>query len=607
MFRRLGLQKRIVVYIIVGLALLLGAFSFVGIRAIQKSTELVLQERLAIAQSVASGFARDFHHISTGMVQDAFRETGPDDDDAAYNAAVEDTYRRLSSPGSFAFFRVTRVTLFDAAGETVATSASDAGHLAPTPPAVDTTVASWVESNDPESFVSLIVPLKDGEGNTWSRVVVSTIGLNSDEDFVPFSVSLGSSTSESDDLSNQSRYHLEVLTSTGTTILAIGPDEPTSALSVHYPLIAPMLQSGTSDVLIHTAQIDGEASEHVVAVAPIPSSNVALLLEQDTDVALAVPNELRSQFILVGSLGLIVAILVGWVTTRQVVTPTKQLAAATVRMAGGDLSEPIQTRAQDEIAVLAENLEAMRQQLRDALNEVETTNQELEQRVRERTAQLEDVVQRILTAQEEERGRIALELHDETAQALTALTMSLDAMTRRSEHLTPQDVERLNDAREISSNLLDGIRQMIYALRPVALQDTGLTAALRWYAEDYVGRAGATPHVDLEGQEPSLPDHVELALYRIGQEALNNVARHAHAKNVWVTITSHDSQVELTVRDDGIGFDPEKTTPGNGRTGGVGLAGMRERANLIGASLHVDSVIRTGTTVRVEVARDQSG
>ncbi|MFQ5872946.1 MAG: sensor histidine kinase, partial [Dehalococcoidia bacterium] len=243
----------------------------------------------------------------------------------------------------------------------------------------------------------------------------------------------------------------------------------------------------------------------------------------------------------------------------------------------------------------------MRQQLQDALEQVARANRELESRVRERTRQLQELVRRVLTAQEEERRRVALELHDETAQTLTALTVTLDSVVHRSERLTSEDASRLREAREIAAQMLEGLRRLIYALRPVALKEMGLAAALRWYAEDYLEHSGVAVHVSTGGTEASLPEHLEITLYRIGQEALNNVARHARARNVWITLRQKGSLVSLTVRDDGVGFNLDDLSAAVPRDSGVGLAGMRERASLAGGRLTIDSVLGTGTTVRVEV------
>jgi signal transduction histidine kinase len=132
----------------------------------------------------------------------------------------------------------------------------------------------------------------------------------------------------------------------------------------------------------------------------------------------------------------------------------------------------------------------------------------------------------------------------------------------------------------------------------------GLAAALRRYAEELLDAAGADVRVGIDGPRSKVPEHVELALYRIGQEALNNVARHAGAQNVWIDIAYSDSSVSLTVRDDGAGFDPAEAARSGSAQGGLGLAGMQERVALVDGSVTIDSAPGRGTTVRAEVPVD---
>ncbi len=432
--------------------------------------------------------------------------------------------------------------------------------------------------------------------------MISTKAVESPGPFVPFGGRKGvlQDSQLNAPVPPRAEYHLEVLTPSGTTVVAIGADEELGQQSWHYPLIEDLMAAGETDVMLHEVPDDSDVWDHVMAVVPVPGWALYVILEQDKDVALALPMDFRRNLIFFGSLGFVVTLLVAWVTTRHVVKPTEELTAAAVRMAGGERSTPIQVGAQDEIGILADNLETMRQQLRDALDQVAIANQELESRVKERTRQLQDLVRRVLTAQEDERHRVALELHDETAQAISAVTIALDSVLRRRNSLAAEDTERLREARQIASDMLEGIRRLINALRPVALAEMGLDAALRWYAEDLLERSDVEVHVAAEATNMKVPDHVELALYRIGQEALNNVARHAASANVWIEIAYPEARVSLTVRDDGVGFDPENL-PGDGRrVGGVGLAGMRERAALVDGVLAVDSAPGTGTTVRVE-------
>ena len=568
MLARMGLQRRIMLYVAVGLAIMFGAFSYIGMQAVRQSTDLVFEERLAIAQGVAAAVGRDFDHVM-GDIEEDMAEVTPGADRTMLEAALRTAFFHVSKADTFAFFEVSGARIVDSEGRVLAGASEDSplADLAVTPPssALRQAIAAgrepvvfWPEDAEAGQFASVSVPLSGPSGDVWSWVVVDTEGFNSTEPFVPFGLlrlDEGQTPTRADDLPRYAQYHLEVLTPSGTTVLGIGPDEPPGGPSSHYSLVHSLMESGGSDVLLHRVADTGKSADHVMAVVPVPLSDLYLVLEQDQDIALALPTEFQRRLVLFSVLGFLATIVVAWVTTRHVVKPTEVLTAAAVRMAGGDLETPISVPVSDEIGILGDNLETMRRQLQEALADVETANLELESRVRERTLQLQELVQRTLNAQEEERRRVALELHDETAQTIAALTITLDSVVRRNDRLSPEDASRLREAWRMASDLLEEIRRLISALRPFALESMGLAAALRSYAEDHLERTGTAVHAGGQGGEARVPEHVELALYRIGQESINNVARHAGADNVWITTDRRDSVMTLTVRDDGAGFD----------------------------------------------------
>lgn len=239
---------------------------------------------------------------------------------------------------------------------------------------------------------------------------------------------------------------------------------------------------------------------------------------------------------------------------------------------------------------------------RRARNELERWSQHLESEVRKRTVQIEEqsheMTGRILQAQEEERKRIARELHDETAQSLSTLLINIDLLELQ---LTPEDgrlragMERL---RILAQRTLDETRALSHALRPTILDDVGLVAAVRWFVEELSRSFGAAMHVRVSGDEMRLDPEVELALFRIAQESLNNARKYSKANAVELILAFSDTSVTLTVEDDGAGFDASSLT-GPTRQGGLGLYGMQERADLIDASLTIDSEPGRGTTVSV--------
>ncbi len=205
-----------------------------------------------------------------------------------------------------------------------------------------------------------------------------------------------------------------------------------------------------------------------------------------------------------------------------------------------------------------------------------------------------DALRRVVDAQELERARLARELHDETGQALTSILLGL-------KHL--DDVIETDDAREATAALrelvvttLQDVRRLAVELRPSALDDFGLVPAIERLAGTLAEQSELV--VDLEARlgEQRLPAEAETALYRIVQEALTNVVKHASARRVSITLVRKEGFAVVVVEDDGLGFDPRTT-----RTGSLGFVGMRERVELVGGRLTVESAPGAGTTIAAEV------
>jgi signal transduction histidine kinase len=301
------------------------------------------------------------------------------------------------------------------------------------------------------------------------------------------------------------------------------------------------------------------------------------------------------------TIGFIITLLVAWVTTKRVVKPTEQLTAAAQRMADGDLDHPIDIRAQDEIGTLAQSLETMRQELVAASREIERTNQELESQVRERTTRLGEVLGKVISAQEEERARLARELHDETAQTLGALSISLDRIRDALSLDSLQAMEHVTEAKSISNYLLEETRRLILDLRPMALDDLGLAPAIRWYAETHLEDRGVATTVEISQPSGRLTKYLEMSLFRIIQEAINNVAKHAGARHVAIRLTFQNSVAHVVVADDGRGFDVERVLSPGTPVESVGLLGMQERVRLLNGLLRIRSQLGEGTELSIEI------
>ncbi len=210
------------------------------------------------------------------------------------------------------------------------------------------------------------------------------------------------------------------------------------------------------------------------------------------------------------------------------------------------------------------------------------------------------LLEKVIGAQEEERKRIARELHDDTGQAITSLMVGLRAA---SDAVEPATRARLEPLRDIAAQSLDSVKRLARELRPPLLDDLGLPAALERYVASYRTNYGVS--VDLQmtgfGHNGHLPSQVELALYRIIQEALTNVAKHAHARNASIVVERKPRAVVAVIEDDGRGFDVRAVMESAQEESKLGLYGMRERAELVGGRLQIESTPGTGSSVFVEI------
>jgi signal transduction histidine kinase len=231
--------------------------------------------------------------------------------------------------------------------------------------------------------------------------------------------------------------------------------------------------------------------------------------------------------------------------------------------------------------------EAARQRSENLLDQLQEVNQQLQNYA--------DQAEKLAVANE--RNRLARDLHDSVAQTLYGLTLQAEAASRKLSAGQVARVEQdLREIRDSAQQTLQETRLLIFELRPPILQEEGLAAALRLRLAAVEDRSGLKVQDEIE-EIGHLPERIETALYRIAQEALNNSMKHAQASRVVVSLLREQDIVRLVIADDGLGFDPET----NIRQGGLGLKGMRERAEQAGGSLLIQSQLGQGTSIRVEI------
>lgn len=296
----------------------------------------------------------------------------------------------------------------------------------------------------------------------------------------------------------------------------------------------------------------------------------------------ALTGQLLLTTMLVSVIGITAAAFLTWVLTR----PILQLARAAQAVGRGDFSPHVSRWADDEVGDLAESFNVMTKALARA-EEERVEREQLQARY----------VSGVIAAQEEERKRIARELHDSTSQSLTSLMVGMKALGEVSD--APVVRQRAEDLRGIAARTLDEVHELSLQLRPSVLDDLGLPAALERYVADCRRRYGLQIDLAMRGlSEQRLPAEVETALYRIVQEALTNVARHAQAATASVLLEQHNGMVRAIVEDDGRGFDPATAGKAEQR---LGLYGIRERAVLLGGRLTIESEPGRGASLFVEI------
>ncbi len=211
----------------------------------------------------------------------------------------------------------------------------------------------------------------------------------------------------------------------------------------------------------------------------------------------------------------------------------------------------------------------------------------------------EELMRRLVTAQEDERHRIARELHDQMGQDLAVLLLGLKSLPTEEE-LAPAVVQRLQDFQKITRQLMQQTRRLALDLRPETLDKLGLPEALRCHCEEWTKHSGVPIDLHCNGLKQSrLPRTIEMTLYRIVQEALTNVLRHARAQHVSVLLERRKDEARAIIEDDGQGFEISPRLPAQKM--GLGLLGMQERATLVGGKFEVESRPKAGTTIFVRI------
>jgi PAS domain S-box-containing protein len=289
-----------------------------------------------------------------------------------------------------------------------------------------------------------------------------------------------------------------------------------------------------------------------------------------------------------------------WHGSGKPIEPTEWASVRALREGKTSLNELIDIETYDGQRKTIQNSAAP---IRDAdglivgsviVNEDVTERVRAESALRETTDRLQHFSRRLLTVQEEERRHLSRELHDEFGQMLAGITLHLQAAKGLAGDAARP---RLEECISLIQHAGGQLRSLVLELRPTMLDSAGLASTLRWLAKQHEERTGMATQV--MGELCDVPGDLAIACFRAVQEALTNVIRHARAQHVWIELSQTDVALELEVRDDGVGFDVEKTLDQAPRCGHLGLLGMKERVQILGGDIEVDSEPRRGTRIRI--------
>ena len=282
----------------------------------------------------------------------------------------------------------------------------------------------------------------------------------------------------------------------------------------------------------------------------------------------------------------VVGLLGGALATKSITTPIRELASVMHRVAQGGELRRVEISSSDELRSLGDAFNLMTAQLEHA--------------ERERSAGLRAYAISVQRAQEEERERISRELHDDICQRLSGMKFRVEVLAGNAEPANKRMVRGLRDINQELDRAITEVQRISSNLRPSVLDDFGLVTALRMLCKEFE-KLHAVRISFREANAPPGPvdTHIEIALYRIAQEALSNTAKHSNAGNATVHLERQESSIQLTVSDDGTGFEETDAARARGEGHGMGLMSMRERSELLGGTFRIESASGKGTTVTV--------
>ena len=331
-----------------------------------------------------------------------------------------------------------------------------------------------------------------------------------------------------------------------------------------------------------TTYLKQDKVEHVVAYSFISPTGWALITEEEWEMVTSPSLQLTQMAPLVIVPAFILALVALWFVASRIVQPLQKLESKAAALAWGDFDA-----IKDSVGGISE-VQHLQMELTEMAHKVKTAQEGLH-----------DYIGAITSAQEEERTRLARELHDDTIQAVIALKQRVQLAQKTIKD--QRGNQSLKELETLAEQTIENLRRLTRALRPIYLEDLGLVTALEMLAREMSQNNHLMVDFQKTGQERRLSHDEELSLYRIAQEALNNVVKHSKATHASLKITFEDSEIQMEVSDNGNGFSVPNSPTEFAPNGHFGLLGVHERADLIGARLEIESALGMGTRLKVKL------
>lgn len=597
LMNKLSLRGKISLLALVSLLVGLGLFSWVGVQSVNDSVARTLDERLTIARIVATHLDETLLYILVQLQSiDGFGDELPSEEQFdSLAVSLQDVFTK-----SRIYMR--NIFLVDPDGKVIRVGPESS--LAVSFDMVNyPEVAKTLTTGTPSISGLVPDPLQE-----TPVVLVSTPILNSDHEVVAalacsIDIEQSSIGVFSPTIIIGKTGYTEIVDGNGIVLARSKPGSPAKLFerSDHPGRFAELIRQGEATVgtchRCHGAEGEEERERDVLAFAPLSVASWGVAIRQSEEEALSPTRQLEQRFLILGVILLGCTLLLVWAMMQGIVKPIRMLTSAAEKMAVSDFEASIPLQRGDEIGQLSAAFHAMRQEIARSRDEMMLRYEDAKQR-EELRGQL---LSRVISAQEEERKRIARELHDEYGQTLTGLIMNIESLENM---ITPEQSQfkgKLADTKSLLVRALDDIRRLTIELRPSSLDDLGLVAAIRAHIQGYIEDTGINVQFDSNSVNQRLSSVIETALFRIIQEATHNIIKHAQASNIEIKLETKGNNIVVTVADDGCGFDVDAFFQSRTETESLGILGIQERTALLGGIFSVKSNIGQGTSIRVEI------